>query len=146
MCVPPPHPTLVPDATDRRSAQLPSRRKERKMSTRHEAQLTLTNETRREGTEMIVESSKEKSPWSERTKMLAAGFLVAAIMAALSLMSASSAHAARTFTVNLTSDTPDANLSKVACDVNPSALGKQCTLRAAIQQANATAGADTIRF
>ena len=146
MWVPPSHPTLVPDATDRRGAQRPSRRKERKMSTRHEAQLALTNETRREGTEMSVESSKEKSPWSERTKMLAAGFLVAAMMAALSLMPASSAHAAKTFTVNLTSDTPDANLSRVACDVNPSALGKQCTLRAAIQQANATAGADTIRF
>jgi CSLREA domain-containing protein len=41
-----------------------------------------------------------------------------------------------TFTVNLTADTPDANLSNAVCDVNPTASGNQCTLRAAIQEAN----------
>jgi CSLREA domain-containing protein len=117
------------------------------MSVRHRALLAITGETRQEGSKaMSVESSKVGFAWSEKTRALVAALLVAGMMAALSLMLASSAHAARTFTVNLTADTPDANLSKVACDVNPAASGKQCTLRAAIQQANATAGADTIRF
>ncbi len=117
------------------------------MSTRQRAELAITDETRQEGsTAMSVESSKEGFSWSEKKRALAAGLLVAGMMAALSLMPAPSAHAATTFTVNLTADTPDANLSNAACDVNPAASGKQCTLRAAIQQANATAGADTIRF
>jgi CSLREA domain-containing protein len=41
-----------------------------------------------------------------------------------------------TFIVNLTADTPDANLSNAVCDVNPTVSGNQCTLRAAIQEAN----------
>jgi len=107
----------------------------------------MTEETKKEGSEaMSVKSSKEGFVWREKTRALAAGLLVAGMMAAVSLMPASSAHAATTFTVNLTADTPDANLSSAACDVNPTASGKQCTLRAAIQQANATLGADTIRF
>jgi CSLREA domain-containing protein len=95
---------------------------------------------------MTIRSSKEKLMWSKKTRALAAGLLTAGLMATLSLMPAPPADAATTFTVNLTADTPDANLSNAACDVNPTASGKQCTLRAAIQQANATAGADTIRF
>jgi CSLREA domain-containing protein len=95
---------------------------------------------------MTIRSSKEKLTWSKKTRALAAGLLVAGMMAAVSLMPAPPADAATTFTVNLTADTPDANLSNAACDVNPTASGKQCTLRAAIEQANATAGADTIRF
>jgi CSLREA domain-containing protein len=107
----------------------------------------MTEETKKEGSEaMSVKSSKEGFAWSEKTRTLAAGLLVAGMMAAVSLMPAPPADAATTFTVNLTADTPDANLSNAACDVNPTASGKQCTLRAAIGQANATAGADTIRF
>src|SRR5829696_4708902 len=117
------------------------------MSTRQRAQLAMTDEAQREGSTMMsVGSSKEGFAWSQKTRALAAGLLVAGMMAALSLMPAPSAHAATTFTVNLTADTPDANLSNAACDVNPTATGKQCTLRAAIQQANAALGADTIRF
>jgi CSLREA domain-containing protein len=117
------------------------------MSTRQRAQSAITDETKKEGsTAMTVESSKEGFAWSKKTRALAAGLLVAGMMAAVSLMPAPAADAATTFTVNLTADTPDANLSNAACDVNPTASGKQCTLRAAIQQANATAGADTIRF
>ena len=116
------------------------------MSTRHEAESTMTGETKKEGTEMTTRSSKEKLTWSKMTRALAAELLVAGMIAALSLMPAPSADAATTFTVNRTADTPDANLSNAACDVNTTASGKQCTLRAAIQQANATAGADTIRF
>jgi parallel beta helix pectate lyase-like protein len=50
-------------------------------------------------------------------------------------------HAA-TFTVNHTGDNGDANTADNLCV----ATGDGCTLRAAIQQANATAGADVINF
>lgn len=43
-----------------------------------------------------------------------------------------------TYAVNLTGDTPDANVGDGACDIYPATDGLQCTLRAAIQEANAT--------
>jgi hypothetical protein len=51
-------------------------------------------------------------------------------------------------TVNLTSDEPDANTADSVCDTDPGTGGEQCTLRAAIQQANAHVGTDpdVIRF
>ena len=52
------------------------------------------------------------------------------------------AQAATTFTVTSTGDQSDADLGDNLCDVG----GGVCTLRAAIEQANATAGADTIEF
>ncbi len=52
------------------------------------------------------------------------------------------AHAATTFTVNSTGDGADNNLADNVCNDS----GGNCTLRAAIQQANATAGTDTINF
>src|SRR6185436_17568752 len=52
------------------------------------------------------------------------------------------AHAA-TFTVNLTTDAMDLSAGDGACDSSATA-GDQCTLRAAIQEANALAGADVI--
>jgi CSLREA domain-containing protein len=56
------------------------------------------------------------------------------------------ANAATTFTVNSTADTPDASTASNTCDTDVFTGGDQCTLRAAIQQANATAGADAINF
>src|SRR3954468_19623754 len=53
-----------------------------------------------------------------------------------------SAHAAATFVVNSTSDTADASVGDGVC---ADASGG-CTLRAAIQEANAAAGTDTINF
>jgi len=50
------------------------------------------------------------------------------------------------FTVNLTTDQQDANISDNVCDIDLAATGLQCTLRAAVEQANALAGADTITF
>src|SRR5215218_10253315 len=50
------------------------------------------------------------------------------------------------FVVNRVGDQADPNLGDDRCDVAPAADGDQCTLRAAIQQANATAAADVIRF
>ncbi|MET0645318.1 MAG: tandem-95 repeat protein [Pyrinomonadaceae bacterium] len=52
------------------------------------------------------------------------------------------AHAATTFTVNTTGDSADTNLADNVCNDG----GGNCSLRAAIQQANATAGTDTINI
>jgi CSLREA domain-containing protein len=52
------------------------------------------------------------------------------------------AHAAATFTVNSTGDGADSNTADNLCNDGTG----NCTLRAAIEQANATVGADTIGF
>jgi CSLREA domain-containing protein len=62
------------------------------------------------------------------------------------LLAPSPAHASTTFTVNTPYDTKDGNLQDNHCDVATFIGGDQCTLRAAIEQANATLGADAIRF
>ena len=49
---------------------------------------------------------------------------------------------AATFTVNSTGDAPDSNTADGICDDGSG----NCTLRAAIEQANASAGTDTINF
>jgi hypothetical protein len=51
-----------------------------------------------------------------------------------------------TFTVNNTSNDSDANTADDLCDTDLATSGNQCSLRAAIEQANATAGTDTIAF
>jgi len=48
--------------------------------------------------------------------------------------------------VNTTGDEPDADLTDGVCDANLSSDGNQCTLRAAIQEANKREGEDTITF
>jgi CSLREA domain-containing protein len=88
---------------------------------------------------MRTQTNGEASVWTQKSKLLAA-MLIAGTVAA------GSARAATTFTVNSTADTPDASLAGAACDTDLFTGGDQCTLRAAIQQANATAGADTINF
>jgi hypothetical protein len=70
--------------------------------------------------------------------------IAALVIAGLPLVAARPAYAA-TFTVNVTGDGADLNLANGACDASPS-RGTQCTLRAAIQEANDIAGVDTIRF
>jgi CSLREA domain-containing protein len=81
-----------------------------------------------------------------RDRTLTLGLLVAALLI-LTLLATKPAHAA-TFTVNRTGDEsePLANRGDGVCDVLPSRTGNQCSLRAAIQEANVTAGADLIRF
>jgi hypothetical protein len=62
--------------------------------------------------------------------------------------------AGTTFIVNSTGDDNDLNFpggtldrsSNGRCDVDSNTAGDQCRLRAAIQEANVTAGADTIAF
>lgn len=67
--------------------------------------------------------------------------LVAALLSAW----APPASAVATFTVKNTGDAADLNLGDAICDTSP-ANGRQCSLRAAIQEANATAGQDKIIF
>ena len=66
--------------------------------------------------------------------------LIAAVVLALGAAS-QHAQAATTFTVNSTGDESDAGLNGVC-----STAGGMCTLRAAVQEANYTAGQDTIGF
>ncbi len=94
---------------------------------------------------MTNQSSKERPTWRMTTKAMAAGLLVA-VMAAYLILVGQTAQAATTFTVNLPGDTHDADLGDGLCDVNLFGSGQQCTLRAAIEQANATPGADVINF
>jgi CSLREA domain-containing protein len=82
--------------------------------------------------------------------------LLVAMMGAflvLGLVTGRLAHATTTFTVNNTGNENDLDFpggtfdgsSDGLCDTD-AAAGEQCTLRAAIQEANVTAGADTINF
>lgn len=50
------------------------------------------------------------------------------------------------FTVNLTSDERDANISDAVCDTDLITAGLQCTLRAAVEQANAVNSNDRVLF
>jgi hypothetical protein len=88
-----------------------------------------------------------KVMWVEMRARTFAFFLLAVLVAASIgvLIAVKPAHAA-TFAVNSTGNARDANLANAACDVNASASGNQCTLRAAIQEANDTDGADVINF
>ena len=83
----------------------------------------------------------------EMTKTNHFAFGAALIIALLFtlLLAAKPAYAA-TFTVNLEGDALDANTADSKCDMIASIPGDQCTLRAAIQQANATDDADIINF
>ena len=94
---------------------------------------------------MTIQTNTEASAWSTKTRTLVAGLLVAAMLLA-SMLTAGSARASTTFVVNETGDAPDASTAASACDTDSSTTGEQCTLRAAIQQANATLGADSINF
>ena len=50
------------------------------------------------------------------------------------------------FTVNESDDAADADITDDRCDTDSATTGRQCTLRAAIEEANDTFGADTIDF
>jgi CSLREA domain-containing protein len=93
--------------------------------------------------EMIQPSATRRSLWWALLALLVLGGAV--VLAALS---SGSAEAAITFTVNSTGDQgePAASRGDGLCDWDAATTGPQCTLRAAIQEANATSGADTIEF
>jgi hypothetical protein len=83
--------------------------------------------------------------------LLARGVLTLGLLAALTmaemLSTPGEARAATTFTVNQSFlDSSDANFGDGRCDVDLSVSGNQCTLRAAIEQANETPGTDAVHF
>ena len=84
------------------------------------------------------------------SRLLALVAVLAALMAASLMLAEGPAQASTTFTVNSIEDHADQNLEIAACDTGYDLPGggqvDECTLRAAIQQANYTAGADTINF
>src|SRR5215211_2025230 len=86
---------------------------------------------------LMLRSTLSKVMWVGRAPLLWVGLALLVALAMVGLLAPRAYAAPSTFTVNLTADTPDANLSNAVCDVNPTVSGNQCTLRAAIQQANA---------
>ena len=68
-----------------------------------------------------------------------------AMVAALFITTSGPSRTSTTFTVNIPGDVRDANTGDDRCDVNPFGTGDQCSLRAAIEQANRTPGADAQR-
>ncbi len=73
---------------------------------------------------------------------------VTVCFATLALLLSGVSHPVRAanFTVNLIGDSADANPGDGACDVDAGTSGNQCTLRAALEEANALSGPDTIGF
>ena len=85
---------------------------------------------------------------AQRHRRRRAGSIALAAMigvGALLAIAPSAALGATTFVVNRIGDAADNNLADAKCDTS-AASGKQCTLRAAIQEANDTPGTDTINF
>jgi trimeric autotransporter adhesin len=78
-------------------------------------------------------------------RRLALSLFLAIALALVLATLAKPAGAATTFTVNKTGDASDGNISDSTCDTSKK-NGKQCTLRAAIEEANDTPGADIIEF
>lgn len=87
-----------------------------------------------------------EATWVQRARNFAFSILVLFVATSAGVLFAADPAYATIFVVNRTADTPDANLANGACDVNASLRGNQCTLRAAIQEANDTSGVDLIRF
>ena len=80
------------------------------------------------------------------SKALALGLLVATLMTLGLMLDAKLAHAATTFTVTRTDDFKDPDSGDGECGFFSPRGGRACSLRAAIQQANASSGPDTIKF
>src|SRR5215212_2919091 len=85
------------------------------------------------------------TPKTRSTVAAALGFVATLVVASIMLVGLGSpAHAESNFFVNSTADFADASTADGLCTAAES-IG-ECTFRAAIQQANATAGADNIIF
>jgi CSLREA domain-containing protein len=84
-------------------------------------------------------------PFNLKTKRTAC-FMNAVLLLFLSLFFAGVEAKAATYIVNLNTDAKDINQGNGICDTNAATPGAQCTLRAAIQEANYFTGVDTISF
>jgi trimeric autotransporter adhesin len=100
----------------------------------------------RKGTGYLGEDTEVQ--WMCSTLTLGLLLMVATLLM-MFFMAAKPAHAISTFTVNSTLDGSDVDINDDQCDADSNTVVVQCTLRAAIQQANATpnsGGADLIKF
>ena len=80
-----------------------------------------------------------------RIEVTLLALLALALTGTLPALLSGPVEAATTFTVNKTGDAGDRRINDSVCDSSRK-NGKQCTLRAAIQESNDTLGADTINF
>jgi hypothetical protein len=96
---------------------------------------------------MIVLKARGLAVGSSRVVALGLLMLLATLLMAAGLLvvGASPAEATKIFTVNKISDADDRDITDARCDISTN-NGSQCTLRAAIEETNDTAGADTIEF
>src|SRR3712207_1580844 len=78
-----------------------------------------------------------------RARTIAFGLVMIFVFLLFGLQDANPADAATTFTVNSTGDEADKSPGDGVCQIT---TADQCTLRAAIEESNAFAGADTITF
>ena len=86
---------------------------------------------------------------ARENKALAMCLLAVLAAVLIGVLAAGPAWAISTFTVNRATNESDASTADSVCDFDPSTAGTQCTLKAAIQQANANANpteTDLIRF
>ena len=84
----------------------------------------------------MLRNAASKLMWGEKTTALMVGIALLAALVMVGLL-APQARAVSIFTVDRTSDALDFSPDDGLCDIDPSTTGEQCTLRAAIQQANA---------
>ena len=78
-----------------------------------------------------------QTPASRTGGAVVLGLLAALAVGAVLLLLARPVLASETFVVNRTTNESDASLGDDICDINTATAGNQCTLKAAIQQANA---------
>jgi CSLREA domain-containing protein len=84
---------------------------------------------------------------NQRPRIFVVTMVATVLLTACLLLLASAAYAGITFTVNSTGDQGDSNLDDERCFTGIRRFGTEvCTLRAAIEQANATTGPDQIQF
>ncbi len=99
---------------------------------------------------MLRSAASIKVMWVWRARRLTFWFLAVLVAASIGVPFTAKPAYADTFTVNRTGDEPDAQTTDGICDVNLDTRGKQCTLRAAIEQANANTNqattTDVVRF
>jgi CSLREA domain-containing protein len=96
----------------------------------------------------VIWNPVSRAIWMGRRKTLGFGLgILVALLFGL-LLTTMPAHADATFTVNRTGNESDANQGNGVCDALLSTAGDQCSLRAAIQEANHpnNPDADTIEF
>jgi CSLREA domain-containing protein len=117
------------------------------MAGRREKALSLPEK----GEGQMIRTVAPKVAWVGRARTLTLCLVAVLVAASIGLvLRADPAHAQFfvLYTVNSTADQPDANAGDNSCDVDTSTPGDQCTLRAAILDANAngTSVADSIAF